>query len=210
MKKNELGVNFVSGGNSAILFRRIIKWLAVYGVIFVVVVAIVLIGASLANLYLDNRLASLDDEIEGQLQTIRNFSEFENVFLLTQEKLDAYEVAITDERMEDLLPILSLVAPVGVVLEEMVVFPNSVMIAGTVASQNVLATFVNNIGLISGELISVVDDQWVILDENSDVEEIDGDIIRVEFGNLTIDEISSLPGNNFGFNFLIVFDYAFR
>jgi Tfp pilus assembly protein PilN len=187
-RKSNFDINFITDAGS--LVKKVIAWISVYGIIFVVLTSVVLIAASSYHLYLDRRLTALDTAINDQLQAIKNLSDFENSFLTVQDKLQEYQDTLTNERMEDLLPKLTLVTPATVTINEMVINPNTVTISGLALSQSALASFINNIMLISTETFA------------------DGS--QVEFNNLSVDSISNAQGNELGYNFAILFNYTFK
>ena len=189
MKKRAslVDINFVDEQVS--VFSHIAKWIAIYGVIFVILTSAVVLSSTVWNLVLDRQVVALDKQIAQRLEKINSYAQFEKNFLVVQDKLIQYQDTLNQERMNDLLPKLTTVTPPGVTMKEMTITTTLVTIGGTAITQNDLANFIQNIMLIEKETFD------------------DGQ--RVEFVNLSINQINRLSGNQLGFEFNIQFDYQF-
>jgi conjugal transfer/entry exclusion protein len=168
---------------------KILQWLAIYGIFFVIATTVVIIVSTGINTALNFQVTKLDKDIAVQLQKISEYDQFSKEFAVVQDQLDQYQTTLGQERMEDLFPKLTTITPPGVTMEEMVIVPTNVVITGTALTQNDLANFVQNIWLIEKEVFD------------------DGQ--KVQFANLSVEQIKNLGGNQLGFEFSITFDYKF-
>ncbi len=187
--KNPKAINFIEQEVNPL--ERILKWSMTYGLALTGLVILVVIGSSYYTYDLENKSQALKTQIENLANQIKNQAQFEQDFLLTQEKLMVYGETNNNEKMADLFPKLSTLIPEGVQVKDLTIEPDLVEIVGHVSDQVTLTRFVNNLALANNAVF-----------ENGQ---------KLTVGNPDVREIAkSVEQRTEGYNFSLSFNYQIQ
>ena len=143
--KPKKGLNFIATASDPV--AKVFKWSLTWGLALTILTVGVLVGTSSYQVYLQQRLKTLGDNIETVAKKIQAKAEFEKDFLATQEKLDLYSELNVDEKMIELFPILSALTPDDVLMKDLIIEPDQIEIVCFAVDQTAVANFASNLRL---------------------------------------------------------------
>jgi hypothetical protein len=151
------------------------------------------IGLSYYAARLEQELEIIKANLNTGVNSLRTTLPFENEFLIVQNKLALYGEINANERMVELFSVIRAIIPVGVVLQDMTIYPNSVQITASAETQTILSLFYNNLQQANNQRLG---DNLLL--------EI-GDVDYKEVAKDTSSQTSSREGftMNFSFNYRI-------
>lgn len=187
---SNLKVNFLrtDGGGISI---GLVDWISRLGLPILLITAAIVFGCSFYKMTLDQELANIEDQVYAAAQTIQTLAPLEKELTATQSKYQDVTDVWFGEKISLLVPLLTVVVPPEITLNELSVTKDSVRFSGQALSQSAIATLMTNIQVIEKEQLP--DNQQAI------------------FSDLRIEEISStiVNGQN-GFNFSVRFEYEIK
>ncbi|MBQ6436033.1 hypothetical protein IJJ27_00525 [bacterium] len=182
------GLNFIAVKMDPV--DKVISVTLAWGLGIAILLVLVIMGMSVYKYSLQQKLNTLNAQIEQAAAELQEDEPFVNEFLAVQEKLDRYDRIDNNEKMVDLFPILSALVPETVQVKNLTIEPDRVEIVCFAVDQSAQALFASNLRLADGQ-------------------EFDGQKLKME--NLTIQEVAKTTDINYqieGYGFSLSFNYS--
>lgn len=147
------------------LLGKALRWALFIGRYIVIFVELFVILSFAARFSLDRQVTDLNDQLFQKEQVIKSYGDLEQTVRLAQFKLDQYRQIDQQMNIVEVFPTLSRIVPSGVTMQELIIKPNSVTMAGRALSQGSLNVLISNLQLspqfhnISVERIEIGDSQ---------------------------------------------------
>ncbi|MCL2110298.1 PilN domain-containing protein [Microgenomates group bacterium] len=186
----DLSINFLRLNQDGVSIA-VVDWISRLGLPIVVVISAVVFGCSFYKMTLDQRLATLQEEIHAVATTIQadqNF--FYQLDAISQKYEDTTDFWLA-EKITDLIPILTKTIPSGITLNDLSIAHNNVRFAGQAMNETAVAQLVSNLELLPN--VAFPNNQQVSVD------------------NLRVDRISStIINDQIGYEFSVRFEYEVK
>lgn len=147
------------------LIGKTLRWSLFVGRYIVIFVELFVILSFAARFSLDRQVTDLNDQLFQKQQVINSYGDLESTIRLAQYKIDQYQQIDQQANLSEVFPTLSRITPSGVTMEELVIKPTSINMAGRAVSQSALNILISNLQLssqfhtVSVERIEVGDSQ---------------------------------------------------
>jgi hypothetical protein len=126
---------------------RVLKWALSAGRYIVIFTELVVIISFATRFTLDRQVTDINEEISQKESIITAYGDLENNFRIVQKKIDVYKQIEQESNIVETFAHLRAVTPEGIVLEELVVRPETITASGRALSQTAFNLLINNLQL---------------------------------------------------------------
>lgn len=126
---------------------RILKWALSAGRYIVIFTELVVIVSFATRFTLDRQVTDLNEDLSQKENIINSYGDLENNFRVIQKKIDTYKQIEQEGNIVETFADLQAVSPEGIVLDELVIRPNSVIASGRAQSQTAFNILITNMQL---------------------------------------------------------------
>lgn len=131
------------------MLGKTLKWAVSVGRYIVMFTELIVIISFATRFSLDRQVTDLNQAIVQKENVILSYGDLEERIREVQTKIDQYQQLEQQKNIVDVFPSLSTITPSDVQLDELIIRPTSVTLAGTTLSQSSLNLLINNIQLSS-------------------------------------------------------------
>jgi Tfp pilus assembly protein PilN len=126
---------------------RVLRWILSVGRYLVIFTELVVIVSFATRFTLDRKITDLNRTIFQKMSVIDSYGDFEQRFVLIQNKLDQYEELTKQQNLTDTFALLSSITPADVSVEKLSITKDRVVVSGQSLTQAAFNNLINNLQL---------------------------------------------------------------